>query len=434
MRYILFSILFITSTYAHAQMVSTIAGGGGSNGFTNDTGRAARFYNPNGIAIDKTGNILVADQNNHVIRKITPAGTVSTFAGDGTAGMVNGAAGTAQFNAPWGITIDTAGNIYVGDAGNNLIRKISTTGIVSTYAGTGDAGFADGAALSAMFDYPSNIASDKEGNIYVGDYDNHSIRKISTSGIVTTIAGKGIPGAADGHVSVASLYGPSGIVVTESGNIFFTEINNHRVRMIRNDTVMTVAGGSMGDADGTGIFASFNAPHGLLMDHKTGDLLVADCGNSKVKRVTVKGVVTTVAGSTPGYKDGKADTAQFNTIKCLAQDKSGAIVLTDEQNHTIRKITFKESTTSINGPSAEPVLSLRPNPAHNSLYIEGTVTGKQAVIRIFNISGQMVLQQSVQVNNHLLQASLDISVLQNGNYSLELLSDNMKTSKIIVKY
>jgi sugar lactone lactonase YvrE len=191
-----------TSPAAHAQTVTTYAGSG-TAGFNNGVATSAQFNNPSGVCTDAAGNIYVADRENHRIRRIDGSGNVTTYAGTGTAGFNNGVATSAQFDFPSGVCADAAGNIYVADFGNNRIRRIDGSGNVTTYAGTGTAGFNNGVATSAQFSTPYGVCADAAGNIYVADFGNNRIRRIDGSGNVTTYAGTGTAGFNNGSATSA---------------------------------------------------------------------------------------------------------------------------------------------------------------------------------------------------------------------------------------
>ncbi len=210
----------------------TTVAGTGSRGTNNGPALEAGFYIPFGLAMDASGNILVADAGNNLIRKITPDGQVSTLAGDGTAGFANGAGTSAQFNYPTGIAVGSQGNIYVADSNNNMIRLIDPNGNVSVYAGTGEMGRRDGPAASATFYSPVALAVDSAENVYLTDTENHLIRRITNQGILQTVAGSGEDGYSDGDSASASFLYPQGIAIDPDGNLIVTDYFNHAIRKI----------------------------------------------------------------------------------------------------------------------------------------------------------------------------------------------------------
>jgi len=276
----------IATTLAITPEVTTLAGIG-SPGYANGTGTAASFNYPTGVAVDGSGNLYVADQHNHLIRKITSAGVVTTLAGIGSQGYANGTGTAASFNYPWGVAVDGSGNLYVADQGNHLIRKITSAGVVTTLAGSGSSGSADGTGTAASFHDPTGVAVDGSGNLYVADKNNHLIRKITSAGVVTTFAGSGSSGSADGTGTAASFYRPDGVVVDGSGNVYVADRNNHLIRKITSaGVVTTLAGsGSAGSADGTGTAASFSYPSGVAVDG-SGNVYVGDSDNHLIRKIT----------------------------------------------------------------------------------------------------------------------------------------------------
>ncbi len=272
-------------------VVTTFAGNVGGRGFVDGNAADARFNNPHFITADAAGNLFLSDHYNDVIRKITPAGVVST---------ING-----PFSGPYGVAADSQGNVYVADTNTNAIRKISSGGTVTLFAG-GTLGFADGTGAAAKFKHPVAVATDSSDNVYVGDFDNNAIRMITPAGVVTTIAGSlaGAKGSVDGTGTNARFDGPRGLTVDRAtGNLFVTDRNNGTVRLITmpGAVVSTYAGtaGAIGFADGTGAAAKFNWPNAPGLD-ADGNLYVTDSNNHAIRKITPSRVVTTVVGAQPG--------------------------------------------------------------------------------------------------------------------------------------
>lgn len=211
--------------------VATFAGSGAGGG-TNGNGTAATFSRPYGLAFDNAGNLYVSEIGGHRIRKITPAGDVSTLAGTGIAGAADGPGGSATFNSPYDLTVDSAGVIYVADGVNRKIRRIAADGTVTTYAGTGASGSADGAAAAATFVLPFGITLGPDGALYVADMEDHRLRRISAAGMVSTIAGTGAPGATDGAAATATLNAPAGLDWDRQGNLCFADSSSNLVRKL----------------------------------------------------------------------------------------------------------------------------------------------------------------------------------------------------------
>jgi sugar lactone lactonase YvrE len=295
-------------TYIYTTTVSTLAGSG-VKGFADGNGVNAQFNNPEGLTTDAQGNVYVADLQNNRIRKITPSGMVSTLAGSGVAGYLDSTAGQAQFNEPAGVVMDTQGNFFVTDQNNSRIQKITPGGLVSTLAGNGTGGtggFADGNRMAAQFFFPLGIACDTLGNIYVADEDNDRIRKVTPSGMVSTLAGStnstGFGGYADGNGTAALFLAPCGVALDAQGNIYVADYINNRIRKITpSNDVSTLAGsGASAYADGNGLAAAFNGPRGIATDAQ-GNMYVADQANQRIRKITSSGVVSTLAGSGTGY-------------------------------------------------------------------------------------------------------------------------------------
>ncbi|MDR6520948.1 NHL repeat-containing protein [Variovorax atrisoli] len=271
-------------------VVSTLAGDSSllNGGHDDGTGTAASFKNPRGVVVDSNGTIYVADYENNMIRKVTPQGVVSVFAGSTVGGNLDGTGASALFQSPWGIVVDAGGNLFVADQGNHLIRKITPAGVVSTFAGTGTPGFVNANGTGAQFHYPTGLAIDAAGNLYVGDQNNNVVRMITPAGDVSTFAGSGTPASVDGTGTAASFNLPIGVATDEGGNVYVTELLSNSVRKISTaGRVTTLAGGSAGGAyvDGSGSDARFNEPMGVAVDRK-GDVYIADRSNNMIRRVT----------------------------------------------------------------------------------------------------------------------------------------------------
>jgi streptogramin lyase len=276
-------------------VVTTLAGMVGVAGSANGMDTLATFNKPFSVAVDSSGNVYVADTGNNLVRAITPAGLVSTFAGNGKEGAVNGTDSTS-FRSPFGVAVDGSGNLYVADYGNNLIRMINKAGVVSTLAGTGATGADNGAGTIATFNLPESVAVDAAGNVYVADNANNLIRKITPAGVVSTLAGTGMAGSANGTGTAASFNSPFGVAVDGSGNVYVADAGNNMIRKISQaGVVITVAGsGARGANNATGAAASFNTPSGLAVD-SNDNIYVADEGNNLVRKITAAGAVTTLA-------------------------------------------------------------------------------------------------------------------------------------------
>ena len=368
--------------------VTTLAGS--TFGFVDGTGITAKFNGLNGLCCDINGNIFVADKNNHRIRKITPSGFVTTFAGS-ISGYLDANGVSAKFYNPIGICITVNGDFYIADSGNHRIRKITSSGAVTTLAGSGTADFSDGVGNLASFSTPTGVCVDATDNVYVADNINNLIRKITPSGLVTTLAG-----STTGFVyifgQVTNFLHPSGVCFDVTGNIIVADTDGHRIWKIlgnNTNTVINIAGSIPGSKDGTGtpiamstrkvcsdfdgnIYATesgynrirkitpsgivtsyvgntngtnngtlataqFGYPEDLCFDTSTGNIYVADTGNHRIRKITPTGVVSTLAGSTSGFADGTS--AQFWGPKAVCTDPAGNIYVADTFNFRVRKIT-----------------------------------------------------------------------------------------------
>jgi hypothetical protein len=354
LKTILLSLLCNTSfllTIQAQTTVSTIAGSGAS-GSLDGPALSATFNLPNCVAVDALGSIYVADLNNNKIRKITN-GIVSTYAGTGAAGSTDGNAASASFNSPGRIVLDASGNLYVSDINNNKIRKISSSGIVSTLAGNGIAGYVDGPGSTASFNNPVGITIDALGNLYLADVGNKKIRKITPSGAVSTVAGSGATGSTDGIATSASFSFPYGIAIDAFNNLYIADYGNHKIRKITpSGIVSTFAGSGIdGNVDGIGTLASFSSPCAITID-VSGNLYVSDV--NKIRKVTPEGEVSTIAGSElSGSQDGIGSLARFSSAWGTAIDKLGNLYVADRNNYRIRKITLCNAPNITTNPFSQ---------------------------------------------------------------------------------
>jgi sugar lactone lactonase YvrE len=332
-----------------AGVVTTIAGTARRFGQANGMGADARFRFPAGVAVDAAGNVYIADQANHSLRKATPDGVVTTLAGAGiSSGSADGTRGAARFHSPAGVAVDGAGNIYVADRYNQVIRKITPEGVVTTLAGSaGVAGGANGTGSDARFDMPSGIAVDGAGNLYVAD---SAVRKVTPAGDVTTLASSCNAGA-DGSGPAVSFLSSADVAVDATGTVYVADKLNATIcKITAAGQATTLAGtaGATGSDDGTGAAARFTMPTGVALD-RAGNLYVTDA--NAIRKITPAGMVTTLAGvaGTAGSDDGDGAAARFHLPTGIAVDSAGNVYVADQRNAAIRKITPDGTTTTLAG-------------------------------------------------------------------------------------
>jgi sugar lactone lactonase YvrE len=327
--------------------VTTLAGSGDAS-FFDGQGTAATFNGPSGVAADASGVVYVADANNNRIRAVTPSGLVSTLAGRGTRAWADGTGTAASFNLPNGVaTYPGSGIIYVADTYNDRIRKLTPSGVATTFAGSGLEFWADGQGTSASFNRPYGLTVDSAGVVYVADTDNHRIRKITPLGAVTTLAGTGsfTPFSNGVGTITATFHSPVGVAVDGAGNVYVGDTSNNRIRLILpNGTVSTFAGsGSATWADGTGTSAALSTTAHLSFA-ANGHLFFANPGEyqniNRIRVITPVGVVSTIAGgSTGSFLDGYGTASRFNFPFGVTVDSAGTLYIGELFNHRIRALS-----------------------------------------------------------------------------------------------
>ena len=386
----------------HLMLAAAAPGPGAIDG----NGNAARFNTPSGIAVDGAGNVHVTEVGNHTIRRINVAGEVTTLAGlaedaDGDGyndgGYADGLGSVARFSTPSGLAIDAAGNLYVADTGNDVIRKITPAGEVTTLAGLAQEwGSTDGVGSAARFRSPEGVAVDRDGNVYVGDTGNATIRMITPSGEVTTLAGLAQQcGSADGTGSAARFGVPCGVAVDGAGVVYVADLGNNTIRRIGLGGVVTTLAGFPQDANGDGYFdggyadgagsaARFNWPYGIAVD-SAGNVFVTDGQNDVIRRISPAGLVETLAGraGSRGSADGTGSAARFRLLTpglffdCiwagLGVDNGGNVYVADSDNHTIRRIAPNRIVTTVAGLALEPAQISR-QPLNRAALLGDTVS------------------------------------------------------------
>jgi sugar lactone lactonase YvrE len=342
---------------------------------------------PCGVATDSVGNVYIADTYNHRIRKIDTNGNASILAGSGSPAFADGTGTSASFQYPRGITVDSAGIVYIADTNNARIRKIALNGYVSTIAGDGNLAFNDGPGATARFNYPMSITVNSSGILYVADTYNHRIRKIELNGVVSTFAGDGNSAFNDGPGTSARFSAPQGISLDSTGNLYVGDTGNHRIRKIEtNAVVSTLAGNTQAYNDGTGTSASFNSPMGVAVN-SSGIVYVSDNVNQRIRRIGTDGVVSTVAGSgSIGSLNGTGTNASFNYPIGIAVNLSDIVYVTDQGSGNIRKINVGADPNIYSGTPITGTLLTTFNPALTGSTITIPASTTNAKVASFTVA------------------------------------------------
>jgi uncharacterized protein (TIGR03437 family) len=350
-------LLALALTTCGGQVITTVAGGGGSFG-DNVAATSSQLNQPTGVAVDSAGNIYIADHQDQRVRKVDTSGIITTFAGTGLRGYSGdgGPASSAMLTDPYGVAVDAAGNVYIADRLNYRVRKITQAGIITTVAGNGTAGFAGdgGSATSAMLNNPAGVTVDIAGNLYIADQNNRRIRKVTPAGTITTVAGNGnVNFSGDGGpATAAGVTTPIGIAVDGAGNLYFTDAG--RIRKVSSaGTINTIAGNGGAAFTGDGgpaTSASLSSPQGVALD-TAGNVYIGDTVNGRVRKVTPAGIISTYAGGAligGNHGDGGlATNASLSLPTGLATDSAGNLFIADSNNGSIRKVSASAGATAI---------------------------------------------------------------------------------------
>jgi trimeric autotransporter adhesin len=447
---LLVAIIIPAGLSAQTGTISTIAGDHALGiGYSGDgsAATAAQLYFPYSVACDASGNRYIADYTNHVVRKVNPAGIISTFAGNYSLGYGYGGDGgpatAAQLSYPWGLAVDAAGNVYISDYDNYVIRKVNTSGIISTVAGSYSLGSGysgdGGSATTAQFSRPEGIAVDPGGNIYVADIYNNVVRKVSASGTISTIAGNyslGLGYTGDGAAATAAqLHYPTGVAVNTSGEVFISDNFNYVLRKVNTSGIIsTIAGinalgpGFSGDG-AAATAAQVASPDGMAID-AAGNLYFSDDLNDVVRMISTSGIINTVAGNyNIGYgfsgDGGPATAALLNHPNGLAFDASGNMYIADVQNNEIRKVSSTTLTPSITPDIFQ--VNIFPNPAWQILNICLPETIANAEINITDLVGVSYLS----LRSGTPSNPIDISRIPCGNYMVTVTSGSHSFTRLI---
>jgi hypothetical protein len=432
-----FILFFLLTTFVKSQTIYTLAGKD-TIGYGGDGGLAtyAKLRGPISAAVDANGNVYIVDYNDHRIRKVNSVGIISTFAGTGVSGFSGDGslASSAQISWPIGIAVDLIGNVYFSDYANQRIRKINTSGIITTIAGTGVAGFSGdgGPAINSQISTPMKLALDVLGNLFIADYNNCRVRKINTSGIITTVAGTGTCGfGGDGGLAInAQLSGPTGLAIDGSGNLYIGDYNANKVRKVDpSGIISTFAGTGVYGAGGDGgpaTSAQFGTTTGVAVDGN-GNVFIAD-KLGRIRFVNTSGIVNNFSGiGTHGYNgDGISPlVAQLSYPEDVAVDGFNNVYILDKGNARVREVCAGNCLAGIKSIQEKShLIIIFPNPNSGSFKIIIDNELKNGQLILINSLGQKVYEQKIlQGQNNII--THDIT---SGLYNYIILQDNGQIS------
>jgi sugar lactone lactonase YvrE len=449
MKKLITLLAIVVCLNANAQIITTVAGGGNCGYlFCGDGGQAtaALLNNPSTTTFDTKGNMYIADYLNYRIRKVNTAGIINTLAGKGTRGYSgdNGPATVAEFGGPTGVAVDAIGNVYIADYEENVVRKVNTAGIISTFAGTGfGVGTTcttcysgdGGQATAARLNQPWGVAVDAVGNVYISDQTNNCIRQVNTNGIITTFAGNGIAGySGDGGVATnAEIDYPCGLVCDAKGNLYITNSNHSVIRMISTSGIITTIAGTgvqgySGDG-GQATAAELFEPYDVAVD-TIGNIYIADYYNYRIRVVNTVGIISTFAGNgirsggLGNYGDnGPATAAELFAPWGVSVDAIGNVYITDQAGF-IRKVDIGK-TQDINQYTESNNINVYPNPANTIINIKLRIQDESTSLYLTDILGNTVKQYLISN----LEFSIDVADLSSGVYFIKTTQGTKKFIK-----